>query len=142
LLSIKFWKGHFKYLLNTLKKILKFPSFVSLLESSSLSSIWCLSNSDDLKSGGNGFLSLMVYQIAFVGAFFLQFSFFTTREHTVGYQKSVVGPFFWTLNRNNSPSSDHRETKHSSLDSSQRDASNGGNFMSLKPIDTELFTKI
>ena len=38
-----------------------------------------------------------------------------------------------------SASSGHRESKHSSLDSSQWDASNGGGFMSLSSIYAEIF---
>jgi len=34
---------------------------------------------------------------------------------------------------------DRRMTQHSSLDSSQRAASNGGNFMSLGSMDRKLF---
>ena len=38
-----------------------------------------------------------------------------------------------------SPSIDHRDTYYSSLDSSRRGASNGGQFMSLAPLDGNLF---
>src|SRR5437763_16315431 len=43
-------------------------------------------------------------------------------------------------NRNISVPSDCRELKHSLMDSSLRDASNGGNYMSLLSIDAELYT--
>jgi len=44
--------------------------------------------------------------------------------------------------RGPSASSDHRETKHSLLDSSQYDESNGGSFIFLGAIDAELCDKM
>ena len=43
-------------------------------------------------------------------------------------------------NRNISVPSDCKELKHSLMDSSLRDASNGGHYMSLLSIDAELYT--